>query len=215
MPQDQLTVAIVDDNPDSRDSFGYTVEDANLSPLPEVGPLGDVQEAAGAVLAADVLLSDYNLGARNYASFTGAELVAARQRAGQPSILCTKYERQQIERIRPYRRWIPTLLSPDELEPESLLAAIARGKAELRQEFEPVRKPWRTLVRFTEADQNDETRFYVEIPSWDPGIPIPIYLNTLPSDIRESVRSEFRCHAMVNLASDSYEDLYLDSWVSP
>lgn len=215
MTASPMTVSIVDDNPDSRDSFGYTVEDADLTPLPEIGPLGSVDDAAGTVVTADVLLSDYNLGARNYASFTGAELVASRQRAGQPSILCTKYERQQIERIRPFRRWIPTLLSPDELDPDSLIAAIKRGQAELVEDFEPVRKPWRTLVRFTEPDQNDDARFYVEIPSWDLHLPIPIYLDSLPLALRGLVNADFRCHAMVNLASDSYEDLYLDSWTMP
>lgn len=206
------SVAIVDDDPASRESFEYTVEDARLLPLPADGPLGSMEDAIARVRDADVLLSDYELRAKNYATFTGAELVASRQRAGQPAVLCTKYEKPQIERIRPLRRWIPVLLAPAELYPESLLDAIRICRGEARNEFEPERKPWRSLVHFVEPDPESPGRFFVELPSWDLDMMIPVHTDDLPQDVREAAQAGLRCHAMVNLGSERYEDLYLYDW---
>lgn len=209
------SVAIVDDNDASRESFGYTVEDAQLRPVLATGPLGVLANFPIGLSGADFLLSDYELRARNYASFTGAELVADRQRAGQPSILCTKYEKPQIERIRPHRRWIPALLSPEELNPESLLVSLERCAQEIRGEFEPSREPWRALVRFVEEDPETPGRYFVELPSWDVRELLPVNVSDLPLEIAAEVAADFRCHAMVNLDSERYEDLYFDEWQTP
>lgn len=206
------SVAIVDDHADARESFGYTVEDADLRPIPIEGAIGSLADSASLVRGADIVLSDYELRAKNYANFTGAELVAARQRAGQPAILCTKYEKPQIERIRPFRRWIPVLMAPDDLEPGSLLKAISKCRAELDGRFEPDRKPWRSLVRFVEADPESDGRFFVELPSWELGLMVPVHRAHLPVAVQSLIEPDFRCHAMVNLGSERYEDVYFDDW---
>lgn len=208
------SVAIVDDNADSRESFGYTVEDADLQPLPAEGPLGSLASFSPQIGTADVVLSDYELRAKNYANFTGAELVAERQRAGQPAILCTKYEKPQVERIRPHRRWIPVLLAPDDLDPESLLAAIDTCVGELEGRFLPERRPYRALVRFVEPDPESPGRYFVELPSWQASLLVPIHLEDLPEEVMAAAAPGYRCHAMVNLGSERYEDVYFDTWMA-
>jgi hypothetical protein len=211
----QKSVAIVDDNDASRESFGFTVEDAHLNPLPATGPLGSLANFRERLAGTDFLLSDYELRARNYANFTGAELVAQRQRSGQPSVLCTKYEKPQVERIRPYRRWIPALLAPDELTPDILLSSLERCIGEIRGEFEPAREPWRALVRFVEEDPETPGRYFVELPSWSVRELLPVSTADLPEHIASQVAPDFRCHAMINLDSERYEDLYFDGWEVP
>jgi CheY-like chemotaxis protein len=208
------SVAIVDDNADSRESFSYTVEDAQLRPVLAEGPLGSLDAFTPHLESADVLLSDYELRAKNYAKFTGAELVAQRQRHGQPAILCTKYEKPQVERIRPHRRWIPVLLAPDDLDPDSLLTAIETCAGEIAGRFSPERRPYRALVRFVEPDPESPGRFFVELPSWQPSILVPIHLSDLPADVAAAAIPDYRCHAIVNLGSERYEDVYFDGWVA-
>src|ERR1700691_2137229 len=86
-------VAIIDDQPSARRGYSYTVQDAELTPLPVEGPLPgsaiDYLDASALALKTDAGVCDFRLSARAYASFSGAELVAQLYRRQFPALLCT------------------------------------------------------------------------------------------------------------------------------
>ncbi len=208
-------VAIVDDEPQSRTSYGYTIENADLTPISENGPLGTLDQYLqnGAVEArAQAGLCDFQLSARAYAAFSGAQLVSNWYRRGFPALLCTRFEKAQIERIRPYRRWIPVLIKPAELTEDTLVMGLEECIHELQVGFRPTRRPWRVQVHFLLKDEDINDGFFVEIPGWEPNEVIRIHLSDLPDDIQPLVREDYRCHAQANLAAEYPEDLYLCDW---
>ena len=210
-------VFLVDDQPQSRKSYGYTVENADLEPVSEDGPLGTLddylaQHDARVRARADAALCDYQLGTRAYASFTGAELVKRWYQIGFPAMLCTRYEKVHIERIRPYRRWIPVLITPDDLNVDSLLQGLDRCISELQGNFESTRRPWRTQIHFLDQDSEQQGTFIAEIPGWELSEVIRIRLKDIPVDVASHVRPDFRCHARVNLGAETAEELFVCDW---
>jgi hypothetical protein len=163
----------------------------------------------------DAFLSDFELRTKNYAKFTGAELVARLCKQGTPAVLCTKFEKTQIERIRPFRRWIPVLLKPEDLTPGSLVAGFETCIEEMGDNFSVERRPWRALVRFTERDPDSESDYFVEVPGWNTQELLRVSISDLPPHIQALVIPDFRCHVQTNLGASSFEDLYLAEWTVP
>src|SRR5947207_1141764 len=101
-------VAVVDDKPDVRQSLSYSVEDASLTPVLETGPLQGLDESVRRLSSlAEAALCDFQLRVSQYAQFDGAELVAALYRAAMPAVLCTRFEKSNIDDIRRFRSQIP------------------------------------------------------------------------------------------------------------
>lgn len=210
------TVRLVDDDPRSLESYGYTVEDAELLAVPETGPLGSLENyLINGSTKADAGLSDFELHTHSYAGFTGAELVASWYKQSFPGILCTRYEKAQIERIRPYRRWIPVLLKPADLNPDSLMQGLESCLREIRGTFAPSRRPWRTQVHFLYKDTDTHDTFFAEVPGWAGSEILKIRLEDLPMNLRGMIHEDFRCHAFANVGTEESEDLYLCDWVIP
>ncbi|WP_124778920.1 MULTISPECIES: hypothetical protein [Micromonospora] len=208
-------VAIVDDQPESRKSYSYTVEDAELEPVAEDGPLGSLDDylrSRHISQYADAALCDYRLGGRAYASFSGAQLVARWYKENFPALLCTRWEKAQIEHIRPYRRWIPVLMTPDELTVDTLMDGLKECLFELNGNFRPHRRPWRTQVHFLSKDDDQRNTYFAEIPGWERNDVIRVSLTDLPQEVATMVRDDWRCHARANLGAESPEELYLCDW---
>lgn len=209
-------IRLVDDDPDSLVGYGYTIEDADLQPVPASGPLGTLDNyLAGAKGDADAGLSDFDLHTRSYAGFSGAQLVKSWYESEFPGILCTRYEKAQIEKIRPYRRWIPSLLKPEELNPDSLMEGFEACIREFQGKFTAVRRPWRTQVHFLHPDEETHNTYFVEVPGWSSQEFLRIRLDDLPIPLRSSVAEDFRCHAYANIGTPESEELYLCDWELP
>lgn len=208
-------VAIVDDQAESRKSYGYTVENADLLAVPADDPLGDVVSNARLNTLqskSDAALCDFNLSGRAYASFNGAELVSHWYRENFPAILCTKWEKVQIEHIRPLRRWIPVLMQPSDLNEESLVAGLEDCIYELQGNFKPERRPWRAQVHFLEADKEFSGYYFAEVPGWDRSEVFRIKTSDISSNAEHIILPDFRCHARVNLGAEDLESLYICDW---
>ena len=150
---------------------------------------------------------------RSYAACNGDELVAECYRADIPGILCTTFTDVGITIRRDCLRYIPALLKTNSPDPEALVEGLKRCIGEMKQVFRPARRPWRTLVRVVEMDE-DGRYFYVVVPAWSPWKKIRLYNDGVPGKIRRLLKPGRRFHAQVNTGASSDEDLFFVSWES-
>jgi CheY-like chemotaxis protein len=205
-------VLVVDDNPNVRETYAYAIEDMQLQPVYEDGPLRSVPETIASLRTkADALVCDYHLRKKNYSRFNGDDLVVETYRSGFPSILCTSYNDFDLTLMRQKRRFIPALVKAEELGPDMIAKAFLRCIAEKQGRFDPSRKPWRTLVRVEEVFPKEEY-CYVVIPTWNADLKIRVLFCDLPTRCRNSVTSGMRMHAQVNIGAEKAEEIYFDAW---
>ena len=200
---------IVDDDPEARQSYEYIIEELDLDPFPFNGPLEDLAAFIETVESSDVLLCDYHLRSHNYATCDGDELVAECYKAQVPAVLCTTIADAVLRRD--CLRYIPGLIKSGNPTPTELVAGWNRCLTELTGTFDPTRRPWRTLVRVAELDDQRQLA-YVIVPPWDVRNKIPIDMDSLPAEIRGLIEPDRRFHALVNTGADSHEDLFFESW---
>ena len=200
---------IVDDDPAARDSYEYAIEELNLQPVPIEGPLDDLPSFIDKIQHSDVLLCDYHLRKRPYASCDGDQLIAECYKAKVPGVLCTTFTDITLRRDR--LRYIPGLIKTGSPEPDDLVRAWARCLSELDGNFEPSRRPWRTLVRIEEVDPARKF-VYVIVPPWDVRRKVRIDMDSLPPPIQQRLEPDRRFHALVNTGSESHEDLFFEAW---
>lgn len=207
-------VAIVDDESSARKSYELTVEDLSLTPVSQDGPLEGLNQFLERLLrVADAALCDHHLQVRTYAGFNGADLVAQCYRQSFPALLCTTWNRASLDEMRGLRRFIPVMLNPKMIEPDTIRSGFVRCMEEFREQFSVDRRPWRALVRVVEAKEAGVNSIvYVVVPSWDSREVVPIVRHTLPDVIQRLAKPGARFHAQVNLGAESYEELYLDQW---
>ena len=200
-------VVIVDDDPAARDGYAYPVEDLGLEPVKMPGPIGTTDSFLANLTRSDAVVCDYHLKKREYAPYDGDRLIAACYQAAVPGTLCTTFTDATARRD--YLRYIPALLKTSSPEPESFVQAWRQCLTELRGEFDPSRRPWRTLVRVEEIDSG---YLYAVVPAWDVRKKIRIDTDGLPDEIRQQARPGTRFHAEVNIGADTHEDLFFVSW---
>jgi hypothetical protein len=207
-------VAIVDDQPESREGYGYIVENADLVPIDESGPLGSLQEYLDGQITnrADAGICDFQLSGKKYANFSGAALVAGLYKAEFPALLCTRWEKAQLAHITPYRRWIPVLLPPLDLNEESLVRGIEECLKEFAGKFHAFRRPWRAQVHFLFVDEGDPDSVFAEVPGWEIDEIVKLSIRALPEPVVANGLQDVRLRAQVNLGAGSLEELYLCDW---
>lgn len=210
------SILILDDNPRVREDYTFPIEAAGRKAIPVDGKLGSLESFLARDLHAEAAVSDYQLSPGNYASFDGATLVSAWYRQRFPAILCTTFDKSNVAQFRALRRWIPIIMPPTDLDPDSLMQGLELVQRELQDEFVPARRPWRALVRFVEFDEEINTA-NARLPGWSDEV-VAFRASDLPEFIRESAGTaakagdEYRCFAIANLGSESNDELYVSEW---
>jgi hypothetical protein len=208
-------ISIIDDQAPVRESYELSVEDLGVESLSETGPLEQLPVCVKAVSErADAAICDYNLKVRDYSSFNGAELVAAFYKVHFPAVLCTKWHTASIDEMRPYRRFIPSLVDPAKLDPSSIMFGIEACIREFGGEFLTVRRPWRTLIRIEDIRKVDygPVFLYVVVPAWNSNEVVRLPSEIVPADILEKLGPGSRLHAKVNLGANGNEELFFEEW---
>lgn len=206
-------ISIIDDDEVARDSYGFSVEELGPMAVKESGPLRDLQGFLKQLHSqVDAVICDYHLRKiGHYATFDGDEVVVGCYKKRLPAVLCTFYTDVDVDLLRSRRRYIPSLLKPDEFSPESVASGLERCFSEFSGRFQPSRKPWRTLVRVEEVER-ERGFFYVIVPGWNPRKKIRVSIEDLSDDIQRLVEPDKRFHAQVNVGAENHEDLYFDEW---
>lgn len=210
---------MLDDKRKTQEDFAFPIEVANRTPVLVDGPLGSLQEFLTKHPAGDAAVADYHLTPGHYANFDGDELVSAWYRTGFPAVLCTTFATSNAAQFRRLRRWIPVVMSPLELDPDSLMRALELTSSEIRSDFVAARRPWRALVRFVEFDENSNMA-NAKLPGWTDEV-VAFRATDLPDALKDKLRiaftygDEYRCYANANLGSERNEDLYACDWEIP
>jgi hypothetical protein len=213
MPIEDLAISrvkIVDDNNIARKSLALILDDMDWEPIDEPGPLPNLDEFINAsVKSVDAIICDHKL--TTYAKFSGAQAVAMFYQRKFPALLCTAWNRADIDAMRVYRRFIPVVISPGDANPETIVDGFKFCKKELAGEFSSTRKPWRTLIRVVEL--NHETKsLYIVLPFWNSTEVIRLPMELIPISLQARLEPGFRFHAKVNLGSDDQNDLYFEDF---
>lgn len=207
-------VEIVDDDPDARDAYRYNLVDMKLVPVladkPKYSNLNDF--ISNIRVEAQAAICDYHLSTRNYASFNGGEAVAELYRHQFPAILCTRFYKSDMDNLRSLLPYIPVLLTPNDLEPETIEQGFRKCIEEFNGQFRPSRQPWRTLIRIEEYDKSRKV-LHVVIPAWDANQTVGLQIEDVSSEIQKRIQEGHEhFHAQVNLGAETYEDLYFTAW---
>jgi hypothetical protein len=115
--------------------------------------------------------------------------------------------------MRRFRRFIPVLMKPNELNPSSLVKGFEICINEFTDKYSVHRKPWRTLVRVDDLDE-ENGYIYVIVPAWDPNQIIRIKKSDLPVNLIEKLGRKSRFHALVNVGAEFHQEIYFDNWES-
>ena len=210
------SILLIDDDVAARQAAGYCVEDIELKPIQEDGPIIDMYDYLDSIeKKAQGVICDQKLKVHDYSRFNGAEIIGALYDRKFPAILCTRFENEDLDQIRNFRRKVPVLLKPDELNDDSLVKGLEICINEFNGNILPSRKPWKTMIRIenVDYDSNENNPFvYLVIPGWDPSEGIRIYLNDIPTNVRENVKEGERLYAQVNLGAENHEDLFIVGW---
>ena len=204
---------IIEDDENARDSLAETVIDVHICPDKIEGPLGELDDFLRKQTDdTDAFIFDHQLKQSGYALFNGAEAVARLYRK-RPSMLCTAWTNADMDTIRTYRRYIPSLIHSDDINPDIIAKALEVCINEFKEIYLPSREPIKTLVRIESVDVEKTPKVvYAVIPSWNPKEVIRFPLSMVPSDIRGNVNEGARLLAQVNLGAEDHSSLFLDSF---
>lgn len=208
-------ISIIDDEPNARSGYQYAVDDLEIESVDEEGPINDIENLFRKTQEfAQAAICDYHLRVHNYSRFNGAELVAYLYKKSFPALLCTKWEEASLDEIRPYRKYIPALIRPDELDPSTINRALEVIIGEFQGSQVASRRPWRTLVRVESVEETTPNNpfAYIIMPAWDPDKVIRLPLSTLPDNISEQLAEGKRLHVKTNIGAERHEDLYFEDW---
>ncbi len=212
--QEISKLKIVEDDEKTRDSLAETVEDVDIRPDKIEGPLGSLDSfLCNQANDTDAFIFDHQLKQSGYAEFNGAQAVAELYKRKCPSMLCTAWTNADIDSIRLYRRYIPSLIHSDEIDPDTIARELEICINEFREKYLPSREPIKTLVRIENVDDGQRPEIvYAVIPSWNPKEVIRFPLILVPEDIREKISGGARLLALVNLGAEDHTELFLDSF---
>jgi hypothetical protein len=208
------TVGVIDDDPGARESYQWTLQDADVSPIGEAGPLGQLANFVDqAKHRMDAVLCDHHLRIRNYSTFDGAQLAAAFYDVNVPAVLCTRWEEAQLDLIRPYRDRVPVLLQLEDLDPDSFVNALQLTVRELQGEYSQQRRPWRTQVHIADVGTDEQKEFfYIDLPSWTSDKVIRLRKANLVPELADQLEIDARWHAQVNIGAEDPWELYFRDW---
>jgi hypothetical protein len=214
--QEISMVQIVDDDASARKAMVFTVNDADFEGLPEEGPLPNLDAfVQGVRRGADAIVCDHRMKGQ-YAAFNGAEAVARLYKVSYPAILCTRWTKADIDAMRQYIRYIPSLISADEVSPDSIAAGFLQCIREFKNDPVPSRKPWRTLIHVESVEsQLNPALFYISIPGWDSKEIVRLPLDLIPAQHRAKVQPGARFFAETNKGTERAERLFFSDFEFP
>jgi hypothetical protein len=209
-------VYVIDDDSDSREGYGLTVEEIDVETVLQNERVDDISRFLLVIGNQDAVVSDHHLKkSSSYFPMNGANFIHKCYERHIPSVLVTKYEMASYHEIRPFKRNIPVVLTPEQFNPDSLIKALELCVTEFKGSFSQTRKTWKTLVRFDDVikdDANNKTVAMAILPSWNRNLVINLKMMELPEEIQKIAEADLRLYAHVNIDAEDPYELYFQNW---
>lgn len=202
---DTERVMIIDDQPNMRAAIADQVTDANFIPIIQNERIDSLQNFIKKIQnEATAAIFDYCLSQQNYATFNGVQAIKELYMLCFPALLTTSYFNADISEIQVYRQYIPIIIKPKEINPETIVKGFSLYRNEFAGLFSPERKPWRSLIRVEKI--NDDKSVDIVIPSWDSSEKVRFPISIFP--VKDKTILGMRFFAKVNIGSENNADLY-------
>ena len=209
-------IHVIDDDSDSRESYGMTVEEIEVETVLQNDQVDNVETFLLTIGNQDGVVSDHHLKkSSSYFPINGANFIYQCYEKHIPSVLVTKYEMASYHEIRPFKRNIPVVLTPEQFNPDTLVKAFEQCIIEFKGTLSQTRKTWKTLVRFDDVIKDDSDKKTVAmaiLPSWNMNIVINLKMIELPAAIQEIAEPDLRLYAHVNIDAEDPYELYFQNW---
>lgn len=210
-------IAIIDDDPYSRNNMKFSVEDSGFEPILITGQFGnDKQRLLDDIFKHDIygVISDHHLSPGKLASFFGAELLADLYDIKIPTILITQFFKEDANTsIRKYRKKLPAVIGRGGNDNDDLIGNLLElSKRELENGPSHERKSHRALIRIENFLQSqDENLVEGIITNWNTHESIRFPLDLIPREVRlrMSHNSINRLIAFVNTGTVDPNEIYI------
>ncbi|MFK3857211.1 ANTAR domain-containing protein [Agrobacterium pusense] len=201
-------VVVIDDDDDGRDTIVDQLDEHNFEGVGIEGPFGsDIDRLLKVIDAEDpgFVICDHRLNAKQFASFSGLQVVKRLIELKRPAMLLTTFQDPERIALRLARSQVPVIKGRDRfhIEDVSYLRDVAR--AEIEEEPVASRKPHRVLIR-VEAVRDSEVD--VVVPSWNKGHAVVLPKPLIGETIRNVVKVGDRLLGEVNVGATNEDELY-------
>ncbi|MGF1776928.1 hypothetical protein [Vibrio nomapromontoriensis] len=213
-------IAIIDDDPQSRNNMKFRVEDAGFDPILISGEFGnDKNRLIDAIFKHDVygVVSDHHLSPGKLASFFGAELLADLYDNNVPSVLISQWADKDADTsIRKYRQKLPAVIGRGKDDDENLIARLLEmAKKELEFGLPIERKPHRALIRIDDLKVAiDEGLVEGIITNWSSDVIVKFPTDIIPPDVFNNMSQDKvnRLMAFVNTGATDPNEIYFSDF---
>ncbi len=163
-------------------------------------------------------MCDHRLNEANYAKFLGAKAVASLYDKKVSTLLITGWQNNDADTtIRYYRKKIPILLAPKEVNPVNIKNGFETVYKEVVENIiPPERQTCRTIMTVTDIIKKGNLEIVkVVMLQWNSNKEVGFPLKMLPVNLNGIVRSGLMILADVNIDAEKSEDLFFENFSLP
>lgn len=201
-------VVVIDDDDDGRETIIDSLGDHDYEGFPIVGRFGnDIERLLSEIEASNprFVICDHRLTAKQFANFSGLQVVEALIARKRPAMLLTTFQEGERIVLRAARPRVPVIKGRDRFRIEEVPLLFDIVRQEIAEQPVASRRPHRVLLRI-EAVREAEVD--VVVPSWnrDHAFALPKLL--LGEGVRGMVKAGDYLLGDVNIGATSEEELY-------
>jgi CheY-like chemotaxis protein len=204
-------VAVIDDEPDGRDTIVDLLGEQHFEPIPIIGPFGsDIDRLIAEVDRADpgFVICDHRLTAKQYATFTGLQVVERLIESKRPAMLITTFQEPDLIALRAARSRIPVIKGRDGFQYEQVIRFREIVRRELADQPVASRKPHRVILRVADVRTRD---IDIVVPSWNRDHAFILPKMQLANAVRNAVRKGDYLLGDVNIGATHEDEIYFDN----
>lgn len=204
-------VAVIDDEPDGRDTIIDLLGEHHFEPVAILGPFGsDLDRLIAEVDRADpgFVICDHRLTAKQYATFTGLQVVERLIENKRPAMLITTFKEPDLIALRAARPRVPVIKGRDGFNYEEVSHLREIVRLEIAEQPVASRKPHRVVLRVADVRLND---IDIVVPSWNREHAFILPKAQLAGTVRGAVRKGDYLLGDVNIGATSEDEIYFDN----
>lgn len=211
MPALNDRVAVIDDEPDGRDTIIDLLDEQHFEAIPIMGPFGnDIERLIEEVEKTNpgFVICDHRLTAKQYATFTGLQVVERLIERKRPAMLLTTFQEPDRIALRAARPRIPVIKGRDGFNYEEVSRLREIVRCEIAEQPVTSRKPHRVILRVEDVRPGD---IDIVVPSWNRDHAFILPKAQLSGAVRATVRKGDYLLGDVNIGALSEDEIYFDN----